>query len=70
MKGLSRSKKDFRYSRGYLVCVAFLLLLLTSGCTYQVNSLVDAPDANPGDGKCESAEGLCTLRAAVMEINA
>jgi hypothetical protein len=32
------------------------LLLLTSACaTYRVNSLVDAPDANPGDRKCERA---------------
>lgn len=52
------------------------------GCrTFKVDSLVDAPDANPGDGKCARAVvpnigglatpgGLCTLRAAVMEANA
>jgi CSLREA domain-containing protein len=36
------------------------------------NSLVDAVDANPGDGLCETAagNGVCTLRAAVMEANA
>ena len=48
--------------------------------TYRVNSLVDAPDANPGDRTCARAVppgteagapgGLCTLRAAVMESNA
>jgi CSLREA domain-containing protein len=54
---------------------------LTS-CTYVVNSLVDAPDANPGDNECAravpdparaagpDAGKLCTLRAAVMEANA
>lgn len=58
-----------------------LLSLVTSGCmTYRVNSLVDAPDANPGDRTCARAVppgaeagapgGLCTLRAAVMESNA
>ncbi len=61
--------------------LAVLLPLVTSGCmTYRVNSLADAPDANPGDRKCERAvpggtrtgapDGLCTLRAAVMESNA
>ena len=40
--------------------------------TFSVNSTVDAPDANPGDGKCETASGnnTCTLRAAIMETNA
>lgn len=72
-------------SRWYLqrlaVSLVVLLPLVTSGCmTYRVNSLADAPDANPGDRKCERAvspgsetggpDGLCTLRAAVMESNA
>ena len=35
-----------------------------------VNSTADAPDAAVGDGLCETAEGTCTLRAAVMEANA
>jgi hypothetical protein len=36
------------------------------------NSLGDVLDANPGDGVCETAtgNGICTLRAAVMEANA
>jgi CSLREA domain-containing protein len=56
------------------------LLLMLGGC-YTVNSLVDAPDENPGNGLCaraltpaESRAGGpvngCTLRAAVMEANA
>lgn len=51
--------------------------LLGSGCVLRVDSTADAPDANPGDGVCARAapaggndEGLCTLRAAVMEANA
>jgi len=36
-----------------------------------VNSPNDGTDANPGDGTCETApgNGVCTLRAAVMEGN-
>ena len=35
-----------------------------------VNSVQDAVDDAPGDGICATAEGLCTLRAAVQEANA
>lgn len=38
---------------------------------YTVNSTLDEPDANPGNGKCKSASSRkCTLRAAIMESNA
>ncbi len=39
--------------------------------TFIVNSPSDVVDANPGDGKCETApgDGVCTLRAAIMEAN-
>ncbi|GAB1640858.1 hypothetical protein [Krasilnikovia sp. MM14-A1259] len=37
---------------------------------YLVDSTADAPDAFPGDGLCASADGACTVRAAVMEANA
>ncbi|MCC6619647.1 MAG: hypothetical protein IT385_00240 [Deltaproteobacteria bacterium] len=30
----------------------------------------DADDASPGDGACATAGGTCTLRAAILEINA
>jgi CSLREA domain-containing protein len=45
---------------------------LAAGKTFTVNSTVDAPDATPGDGTCETASGngICTLRAAIMETNA
>jgi hypothetical protein len=32
--------------------------------------LKDKPAANPGDGICESVDGVCTLRAAVEEAAA
>jgi CSLREA domain-containing protein len=40
--------------------------------TFTVNSVVDVPDANPGDGICRTApdNSVCTLRAAIMESNA
>jgi hypothetical protein len=36
-----------------------------------VNSNIDATDANPGDGVCETAagNGICTVRAAIQESN-
>ena len=59
--GIGRCRKDF-----------FLLLILCSsvvGCTYQVDSFLDLPDADPGDYVCDTGRGLCTLRAAVMEAS-
>lgn len=40
--------------------------------TFTVNSPSDIPDANPGNGVCETApgNGICTLRAAIQEANA
>lgn len=38
--------------------------------TFTVNTTADTVDANPGDGICADAQGLCSLRAAVMEANA
>ncbi|MEP7355781.1 MAG: choice-of-anchor Q domain-containing protein, partial [Anaerolineales bacterium] len=37
-----------------------------------VNSVADFPDAQPGDGACETviSNTICTLRAAIMEANA
>jgi CSLREA domain-containing protein len=40
------------------------------GCDILVNSTNDAPDAHPGDGRCRTSAGKCTLRAAVQEANA
>jgi hypothetical protein len=38
-----------------------------SALVLRVDSVVDAVDASPGDGSCGTAEGVCSLRAAVME---
>ena len=57
----------------FLVSIAvFLPQLLTtqaSPVTFTVNSLLDTPDVNPGNGECKDANGLCTLRAAIQEAN-
>jgi len=37
--------------------------------TYVVNTLLDSVDVAPGNGVCQDANGLCSLRAAVMEAN-
>jgi len=42
----------------------------TWAATFTVDSIVDAPDDNPGDGVCAAAGGECTLRAATQEANA
>src|SRR5579859_2226311 len=41
-----------------------------AGLTFMVNSPGDLDDANPGDGVCATAGGVCTLRAALQEANA
>lgn len=38
--------------------------------TFIVNSLIDAVDANPGDGLAQTASGVTSLRAAIQEANA
>ena len=47
-------------------------LAATEPAPFSVNSTVDATDANPGDGVCETVagNGVCTLRAAIVEANA
>jgi CSLREA domain-containing protein len=38
--------------------------------TYTVNTTMDADDASPGDNNCATADGKCSLRAAIREANA
>jgi CSLREA domain-containing protein len=40
------------------------------GRVISVDSSDDAPDAAPGDGRCATATGACSLRAALQEANA
>ena len=43
---------------------------LATSATYTVDDGGDAPDAQPGDDKCATVTGTCTLRAAIEEANA
>jgi CSLREA domain-containing protein len=68
------------HSIHFLTCaltVAAVLLVLSgvvpaAAATFTVNRTLDAVDARPGDGVCETAPGnrICTLRAAIQESNA
>jgi len=54
-----------------LIAVGFSLPL--QAATFTVDSLLNDPDSNPGDGICDIPAGgptRCTLRAAIMEANA
>jgi predicted outer membrane repeat protein len=58
-----------------LLAVLFALAVVSSAApaasaTFTVNSRGDGVDRKPGDGRCSTAAGKCTLRAAVMEANA
>jgi len=50
--------------------LAFTAPVSAQGATFTVNSTIDAPDVNPGDGACAVGNGECTLRAAIQESNA
>ena len=38
--------------------------------TFTVDSTVDTPDASLTDGRCRTADGTCSLRAAIQQANA
>lgn len=67
-------------NHNYLVAWILVLSLVFAGFAgatparartiFNVNSTVDAVDAVPGDGLCETVSGECTLRAAIQEANA
>ena len=59
------------------VCSAVLLLaacLLFNAAiyaaTFNINTVADTLDVNPGDGFCSDGAGACSLRAAIGEANA
>lgn len=65
-----------RCLRAGLIWLLALIAIAAGGAdraaaaTFLVDSITDAPDADPGDGACASAAGPCTLRAAIQEANA
>ena len=54
-----------------VIAVAFAVLApaLLATPTITVNSTADSSDTNVGDGVCATAQGVCTLRAAIQEAN-
>jgi CSLREA domain-containing protein len=58
-----------RLPRLVLLALALVPARAAAGPTFTVNTLADAPDANPGDGACATAQSECSLRAAIMEAN-
>ncbi len=71
------SSRDLRRGSAALLGLLFLALSVSApaqiraqGRTLVVDSELDAVDASPGDGRCATAGGSCTLRAAVQEANA
>ncbi len=57
--------------RAIVCCVSWCCLAGSTWgqTTYVVNTLGDSIDIAPGNGVCQDANGLCSLRAAVMEAN-
>lgn len=53
----------------FLIVGVLFPLYSAQSATLTVDSTVDAVDASPGDGTCATADGKCTLRAAVQEAN-
>jgi CSLREA domain-containing protein len=61
--------------KGLFELAAFVVVLLAmagiaDAATFTINSTRDEVDGRPGDGKCLTVSGTCTLRAAIMEANA
>ena len=54
---------------GFLTVALLSFPVPVQAQSFTVNSSVDAPDANTGDGQCRTSAGECTLRAAVGELN-
>lgn len=54
-----------------LLAAPLLLAGCSSGTTFVVDELTsDLSDTSPGDGRCETSDGGCSLRAALEEANA
>ena len=57
------------------VCLGLQAVWIVSPATagaasFDVDNMNDAVDVNPGDGLCVDTDGACSLRAALMELNA
>jgi len=64
---LKRPTATCRRALGLLVLA---LVAPAYGVTFTVDDISDAVDVVPGDGTCQTATGVCTIRAAIQEANA
>lgn len=62
--------KTLPFHRRSTVALLVLLAVPLQAREFTVDSTLDAVDANPGDGLCATAGGVCSLRAAIQEANA
>ena len=67
-----RLARSFRLLFCLVLFAAFSLSTTPAhAASFTVNTTLDAPDSNPGDGLCRSTIGnRCSLRAAIQEANA
>src|SRR5262249_36207591 len=70
-------RQPSKFIHGMFVCSSIVLGLgLLAGprpaqaATLMVDTTDDGVDAMPGDGRCATSAGSCTLRAAIQEANA
>jgi CSLREA domain-containing protein len=54
----------------FVVGMTFWITPPIQASAFTVNATVDGVDARPGDGRCATRQGSCTLRAAIQEANA
>jgi CSLREA domain-containing protein len=58
-----------KWLRMWVSAVAVATAQVAAAATFTVDSPADKVDVKPGDGKCATALGTCTLRAAIQEAN-
>jgi hypothetical protein len=59
-----------RHRFPWLASLLLLDVLPAAAAQFDADTVVDAADVVPGDGRCATATGACSLRAAVQEANA
>ena len=65
-----KTRASFRLGIALVALASGMLATQGFALTFDVDTEVDGPDNNPGDGICATLVGPCTLRAAIEEANA
>ena len=61
---------DVQIAAGYATGSSEAVAQAAAVMTFTVNSTLDEYDSNQNDGVCNTASGVCTLRAAIQQANA